>query len=56
MRKNFSENYRKFGHAFSKSFASPALDVNSDTEPHHLVSFRRKYKEERSEEGQKQRI
>jgi hypothetical protein len=24
-RKNFSENYRKFGHARSKSFASPAL-------------------------------
>jgi hypothetical protein len=29
MRKNFSENYRKFGHAISKRFASPALGHGS---------------------------
>jgi hypothetical protein len=27
-RKNFSEHYRKFGHALSKSFASPDLELS----------------------------
>jgi hypothetical protein len=28
MRKYFSESYRKFGHQFSKRFASRALDIS----------------------------